>query len=98
MSQTKRDDLQGQAPTEPTRDGGDVMPVADDAARQRWAELAEQIEEHQVAYYLRSAPTISDGEYDELEQELRALEAANPQLARDDSPTQTVGGGGAAGT
>ena len=92
MSQTKRDDLQGQAPTEPTRDGGDVMPVADDAARQRWAELAEQIEEHQVAYYLRSAPTISDGEYDELLRDLARLEETYPELRTPQSPTQRVGG------
>ena len=68
------------------------MPVADDAARQRWAELAEQIEEHQVAYYLRSAPTISDGEYDELLRDLARLEETYPELRTPQSPTQRVGG------
>ena len=85
MSETKRDDLQGQATA------GDV-PVADDEARQAWAELAEQIEEHQVAYYLRSAPTISDGEYDELLRTLSDLEERYPELRTPESPTQRVGG------
>ncbi|WP_414644491.1 NAD-dependent DNA ligase LigA [Brachybacterium sp.] len=40
---------------------------------------------------------MADAEYDELEQELRGLEQANPQLAAEDSPTRTVGGALAAG-
>ncbi len=66
------------------------------APQERMAELIGRIEQARADYY-DGHPTITDGEYDELEQELRALEAANPQLARDDSPTQTVGGGVAAG-
>jgi len=92
VSTKKRDDLEGQAPSTPARGGVDAMPVADDEARQRWAELAEQIEEHQVAYYLRSAPTISDGEYDELLHDLARLEETYPELRTPQSPTQRVGG------
>lgn len=62
----------------------------------RIADLIGRIEQARADYY-DGHPTLADGEYDELEKELRALEAANPQLARADSPTQTVGGGVAAG-
>lgn len=65
---------------------------ADPADRRRWAELAEQIREHQFAYYVRDAPTVSDGEYDALLRELTAIEEAHPELRTPDSPTQTVGG------
>lgn len=60
--------------------------------RARWTELAEQVREHQFAYYVQSAPTISDGEFDELFRELEALEAAHSDLRTPDSPTQQVGG------
>ena len=62
------------------------------AARHRWTELAEQVRAHQFAYYVRDAPTVSDGEYDELLRRLTALEGAHPDLRTPDSPTQTVGG------
>ncbi|WP_157975707.1 NAD-dependent DNA ligase LigA [Brachybacterium sp. YJGR34] len=61
-------------------------------AQQRIAELTAQIEQARADYYEHDAPTMADAEYDALEQELRALEAANPQLAAEDSPTRTVGG------
>jgi len=61
-------------------------------ARQRWAELASQIEDDQFAYYVRDAPSSSDADYDARMRELMALEAQYPQLAGSDSPTQRVGG------
>jgi DNA ligase (NAD+) len=66
---------------------------ADATARHRWSELVEEIREHQVAYYLRDAPTVSDAEYDALMRELQALEEAHADLRTPDSPTQRVGGG-----
>lgn len=68
-------------------------PSSDAAAtdRHRWAELAERVRAHQVAYHLMDAPTISDGEYDALVRELLALEDAHPDLRTPDSPTQSVG-------
>lgn len=64
------------------------------AARHRWDELAVQVREHQFAYYVRDAPTVSDAEYDALLQRLAALEDAYEELGlrTPDSPTQTVGG------
>lgn len=66
-------------------------PDAADLAR-RWSELVALIEEHQFAYYVRDAPTVSDGEYDALLRELGELEEAHPELRTPESPTQRVGG------
>ncbi|WP_162801517.1 NAD-dependent DNA ligase LigA [Brachybacterium saurashtrense] len=66
-------------------------------AQQRVAELTAQIEQARADYYEHDAPTMADGEYDALEKELRELEAENPQLASEDSPTRTVGGTAATG-
>ncbi len=60
--------------------------------RQRWADLAEQVEAARFAYYLRDAPTISDGVYDRMLRELESIEDEHPELRTPDSPTQTVGG------
>ena len=64
------------------------------AIRHRWAELAEQIRDHQFAYYVRDSPTVSDGEYDALLRRLAAIEDRFPTLGltTPESPTQLVGG------
>lgn len=64
----------------------------DEAARQRWEQLAEQVREAQFAYYVRDAPSMSDGEFDALLRELQGLEDDFPSLRTPDSPTQLVGG------
>jgi DNA ligase (NAD+) len=58
----------------------------------RAATLRSEIEEHNHAYYVLDAPTISDAEFDRLYRELEALETAHPELVTPDSPTQRVGG------
>ena len=63
-----------------------------DEARHRWTDLAEQINGHRFAYYVREQPTVSDGEFDRLLHELEALEEQYPGLRTPDSPTQVVGG------
>ncbi len=63
----------------------------DDAFR-RHTELSTEITEHRRRYYEQDAPTISDGEFDALMNELIALEAEHPNLVTPDSPTQLVGG------
>ncbi|MGW3814799.1 NAD-dependent DNA ligase LigA [Streptomyces sp. NPDC005046] len=59
-------------------------------ARERHAQLAEQIEEHRVRYYAKDAPVISDAEFDTLLRSLEALEDEYPELRTPDSPTQKV--------
>ena len=61
------------------------------AAQARARELAREIERHNRLYYVDDAPEISDARYDELFRELQALEAAHPEFAAPDSPTQRVG-------
>ena len=46
---------------------------------------------HEYQYYVASEPTISDFEYDQLYQQLIALESANQSLITADSPSQRVG-------
>ena len=57
----------------------------------RHAELARLIDYHRQRYYLDDSPEISDAEYDELERELRSIEAEHPDLATESSPTARVG-------
>lgn len=59
--------------------------------RTRLRHLADQVREHRHRYYVLDQPVLSDAEYDALERELRDLEAAHPDLADPNSPTQRVG-------
>jgi len=62
-----------------------------DDVRHEWTDLAEQVRAHQFSYHVKDAPTISDGEYDELVRRLNALEDQYAELRTPDSPTQQVG-------
>ncbi len=59
-------------------------------ATKRADELHAILHEHAHKYYVLDEPSIPDAEYDKLFQELQAIEAAWPELARADSPTQRV--------
>ena len=60
-------------------------------AQPRIAALRKQVAHHDELYYRGTAPEISDFDYDRLKRELADLEAAWPQFASADSPTQRVG-------
>ena len=66
-------------------------------ARQRAEFLRAELERHNRLYYVEARPEISDREFDRLLRELQDLEAAHPDLAAPDSPTQRVGGAPLAG-
>lgn len=53
--------------------------------------LRAELNQHNYNYYVLSAPTISDREFDEKMKYLQDLEMAYPQYADPDSPTQRVG-------
>jgi DNA ligase (NAD+) len=57
---------------------------------ERIQELADQIAALRDAYY-RGSPVVADAEYDAIEDELRALIDANPELAPDSNPLEQVG-------
>ena len=65
------------------------MSAAADAERAR--ELRRDLAEHNRRYYVLDDPAIGDDAYDALLDELRAIEADNPELRTTDSPTQRVG-------
>lgn len=54
--------------------------------------LKNEINQHNINYYVDDNPTISDGQYDTLLRELETLENKYPDLITIDSPTQRVGG------
>ena len=58
---------------------------------QRIAYLREYIHEQNHNYYVLNSPVISDMEFDGLMRELQSLEAAHPEMADPNSPTQRVG-------
>lgn len=66
----------------------------DSDIQRQWGELADEVRGHQFRYYVKDAPVVSDGQFDELLQRLTALEEQYPELRTPDSPTQLVGGAG----
>lgn len=67
------------------------MSAAATQLRKRVEFLRREVERHNRLYYIEDAPEITDAEYDRLFRELAELEAAHPELASPDSPTQRVG-------
>ena len=59
--------------------------------QKRIEELRAQIAHHNQQYYGTDAPEISDAEYDLLMRELRDLETQHPELADEQSPSESVG-------
>ncbi|MGW4463157.1 NAD-dependent DNA ligase LigA [Micromonospora sp. NPDC004704] len=62
------------------------------ADRERHAELATEITDHQYRYYVLDTPSIPDADFDRMLRELEALEESFPSLRTPESPTQRVGG------
>ncbi len=60
------------------------------APEARAEELRSELARHSALYYA-GTPEIPDADFDALLTELRELEAAHPELAAENSPTQAVG-------
>ncbi len=58
----------------------------------RVKKLRETIEYHRDLYHTKDAPKISDEAYDSLFRELEELEEEYPELKRNNTPTERVGG------
>ena len=54
--------------------------------------LAEKINYHMDRYYNQDAPEITDLQYDEMMQQLKAAEGEHPEWITPDSPSQKIGG------
>ncbi len=68
-----------------------VEALTEKQAKAEHARLADEIAGHDRRYYQEDAPSITDGEYDELRRRYAAIEARCPQLATRESLTQRVG-------
>ena len=62
------------------------------SAQKRIEELINLINYHNEKYYNQDSPEIEDFDYDNLMKELIKLEEENPELKRNDSPSNRVGG------
>ena len=60
--------------------------------KKRMDELVALLQEANYRYYVLDDPKMPDFEYDHLLRELEILEKEHPELLREDSPTQRVGG------
>ena len=71
----------------------DSLPIEDTGltAEQEIKALREELKEQNYKYYVLSAPTMSDREFDEKMHRLQELEAAHPEMYDPESPTQKVG-------
>ena len=63
-----------------------------DKIKNRIDELIKKINKASYEYYVLDNPSITDQEYDDIYMELLALEKEYPELKREDSPTNRVGG------
>ena len=63
-----------------------------DKIKNRMNELIEIINKAIYEYYVLDNPTLTDQEYDDAYTELQRLEKEYPELKREDSPTNRVGG------
>ena len=68
-----------------------------DSITQQVEQLRGVLNHHNYRYYALDSPEVSDAQYDDLIRELRAIEAAHPELVTPDSPTQRVGAAPAEG-
>lgn len=59
--------------------------------KSRVEELKKLINKYSFEYHSKDKPTVSDAVYDGLFNELKQIEAKNPELITPDSPTQRVG-------
>jgi DNA ligase (NAD+) len=66
-------------------------------ARAEHVRLDLEIGKHDVAYYQKDAPTVSDAEYDALRRRYEAIEAAFPDLRTLDSLSRKIGAAPARG-
>ena len=60
--------------------------------KSEYEQLCKQAEQHIFNYYVLDNPTVEDDEYDRLMRRIKEIEAENPEIVSESSPTQHVGG------
>ena len=68
-----------------------TLPITEAEAANELMRLARAIARHNRLYHTDDAPEVSDAQYDVLVRRNAELEAAFPQLVREDSPSRLVG-------
>ncbi|MDG2001933.1 MAG: NAD-dependent DNA ligase LigA [Novosphingobium sp.] len=68
-----------------------AVPESEAEAANELMRLAKQIARHDELYHAKDSPEITDAEYDALLRRNGELEAAFPDLIREDSPSRKVG-------
>lgn len=66
--------------------------MTEQQAKEKINSLTDSINHYNYLYYQKHTSEIPDFEFDMLLKELESLEATYPQLKREDSPTQRIGG------
>ena len=84
--------LFGDGDSAATDEGAKKGQAAPASPRARAAELNRLLKTHAYKYYALDKPEVTDAEFDRWVHELRAIEAAHPELVGEDSYTQRVGG------
>ncbi|WP_332764649.1 NAD-dependent DNA ligase LigA [Phenylobacterium sp.] len=67
------------------------LELSEAEAAEEMTRLADELAEHDLRYHRDDAPTISDADYDAMKRRNLELEAAFPQLIRENSPSLRVG-------
>ncbi len=67
-----------------------ISSLSREEAEQAYPLLIQLIWYHNWQYYIKSTPTISDGQYDMLFQYIKDIETKFPNIIRSDSPTQRL--------
>lgn len=80
-----------------TARGIPVSTLTKEQAQEELQYLAQEIHRHDVLYYQKADPELSDAEYDQLVIRNREIEKRFPDLRRSDSPTTRVGAAPAQG-
>ena len=60
--------------------------------KSEYEQLCREAEQHNFNYYVLDNPTVEDDEYDRLMRKIKEIEAENPEIVSESSPTQHVGG------
>ena len=65
--------------------------LANDATKEEYQVLVNEILDHQYQYFVENAPTIPDSEYDALYKKLKQIEDCHPEWINKLSPSQNAG-------
>ncbi|WP_280770345.1 NAD-dependent DNA ligase LigA [Salipaludibacillus daqingensis] len=66
--------------------------MSNDQVRKQIDQLTDQLNDYAHHYYVLDQPKVTDAEYDQLLRELIDLEEKHPDMKREDSPSERVGG------